>query len=604
MKILCVLSLVITGFWFGADDVDARYDCEPDCLEVLFHGNFAVRLRQDQLVAEGHDISQNTLKMLDTLGAVRWERLAGAVNEEQIDRLYAEAETHLGQPVYNMNNIYYLWLNDGQDVWATAESLRALPEVVNAYPVPRPMPLPTPNHEPDQEYLFNSAEWPPTGLNAYWAWTRTGGAGSGVTICDLEYSWNTQHVDLTKTVGRQMNPHAQDPFSDTNHGTAVLGELIADKNGWGVTGICHEADIMMYGTYFDPNPPHTNPQWRLPEAMTAAISMLSAGDVLLLEQQWEYTVGQGNYIPVEWWGSRTPDAQTLNSVYAAIQTAVGNGIHVIEAAGNGYMDLDTLSWYGDSGAIIVAAGGAYSGGMYPAGDLAPLQFTSYGSRVNVHAWGEDVATTGYDTYAGSTGPNDTFCWDFAGTSSASPMVAAAVACCVGYWTQSHLQTAASLTPADMRSILMQTGTPQDTFTTKHIGPRPDLVGAFGALDARAPATFYEVNLILPANFFQAGDTFGVDAIVSNPGPYGGIAPLVVLLEVQGSFWFYPTWSTTFTYASYELFHGAYSMTIIPSFTWPSGTGTANGINLYGALLTPDFSSIWGLYDMETFGFSS
>lgn len=604
MKKSVIFVLVIIFSWILPNSAGAKYACEPDCLEVLFQPDFKIRLRSGQPVPQGLPLSRNTLQALDNLEPVRWERLAGQVRESQLDQWHAAAEKNLQKPVYNMNNIFYLWLEDGQDVWAVADALNALPEIINAYPVPRPMPLPTPNWQDQQEYLNNTADWPPTGLNAYAAWAHGGGSGGGVTVCDLEYAWNTQHVDLTKAAGAQKNPHAQNPFSDNHHGTAVIGELIADNNGWGVTGICYSADIMMYGTYFDPNPPHTNPQWHMAEAMTAAMTYLNAGDVLLLEQQWEYTKGQGNYIPVEWYGSYSPSGQTLNAVYAAIVTAVGNGIHVVEAAGNGNVDLDTLSWYGDSGAIIVGAGGAYSGGYYPAGDLAPLQFTSYGTRVNVQGWGEDVATTGYGTFTGSTGLNDMFCWDFAGTSSASPMAAAAVACCVGYWTHTHGQPANSLSPADMRSILIQTGTPQDPMTPKQIGPRPDLVNAFAALDARAPATFYEVDLVMPANYYGAGDPFSLDAIVSNPGPYGGIAPLVIMLEVQGSFWFYPTWSTSFTYVNYELFNGAYALNIIPSFNWPAETGTANGINFYGALLTTDFSSIWGLYDVETFGYSS
>lgn len=592
--LICVAPLMVQG----------RYACEPDTLEVLFHADYRMRLQNTEPYSITTPLSQQTRQILQSLGPHSWERLTKQVTVEQLDTLQKNAEHSLKKPVYNLNNIYYLHLENGQNVWDVADRLKALPDVINAYPVPLPMPLPTPNWQNDQEYLNNKADWPPTGFNMVAAWTKTGGAGAGVTICDLEYSWNVNHVDLPKALNSQKNPHAQDPFNDTHHGTAVIGELIATNNGWGVTGMVYDADIITYGTYFDPNPPHTNPQWRLSEAMTNAMTYLMAGDVLLLEQQWEYSLGSGNYIPVEWYGNYTPSGQTFNGVYAAIVTAIGNGIHVVEAAGNGGVDLDTLTWYGDSGAIIVGAGGAYSGGFYPEGDLFPISFTSYGNRVNVHGWGEDVATTGYGTYTGSTGLNDMFCWDFAGTSSASPMVAASVASCVGYWTGHHHQPAMNITPADMRSILINTGTPQDTMTTKHIGPRPDVLEAFKVLDARAPAVFYSVDLQMPAAFFMAGDPFSLIAIVNNPGAYGGIAPLVVLLDIQGSFFFFPTWSSSFTYVNYELFHGAYAIDVIPTFVWPTGTGAMNGINVYGALLTTDFSSIWGLYDMETFGYSS
>ena len=598
-----ILITAMTGLVFPVM-TQAQYACEIDLLEVLFSPDYQIRLRQDQLRAESRSVSPEFTHTIKRMGSVSWQRLAGQTTEAQLDSYHVQAERQLQHPVYNMNNIFYLRLHDEQDVWEITETLKQMPEVINAYPVPLPMPLPTPNWQDDQEYLNNTADWPPTGFNSYAAWEKVGGTGTGVTICDFEYSWNTNHVDLTKAVNSEKNPYAQDPYSDNNHGTAVLGELIASDNGWGVTGMVYDADVIAYGTYYDPTPPHTSPDWRLPEAMIESMAYLKAGDVMLLEQQWRYTTTLEDFIPVEWWGSHAPSNQTFNSVYAGIVTAIGNGIHVVEAGGNGGVDLDSLTWYGDSGAIVVGAGGAYSGGFYTQGDLFPLDFTCYGSRVNVQGWGEDVATTGYGSYTGSTGVNDMFCWDFAGTSSASPMVAACVASCVGYWTQYQYQTADSLSPADLRSILTYTGTPQDTMTLKQIGPRPDLSAAFKALDARVPAYFYEVDLQMPSTFYSANDPFYLNAIVNNPGPPGGFAPLVILLEVQGSFWFYPTWSTDFTYENYELVHGAYAVNVIPAFNWPSGTGTLNGINVYGALLTTDFSEIWGLWDMETFGFSS
>lgn len=601
-------TLFIVGFLAGTliviGQVHAQYACSPDLLEVLFQPEYAFRLRDDRLITQGVAQSDAMRLMMEDMAPVQWERLTERVAEQTLDQMHQQAETRLGRPVYNLNNIFYLRLSGGQDVWLVAEQLKNLPEVLNAYPVPQPMPLPTPNWQDDQDYLNNEPDWPPTGFSAYSAWTDLGGNGLGVTVCDLEYSWNTQHVDLTKSVNSQKNPYAQDPYSDTHHGTAVLGEMIADNNGWGVTGMCYGADIITYGTYYDPNPPHTTPDWRLPAAMLEAASYLKAGDVMLLEQQWRYTLGQDNFIPVEWWGNFSPNNQSYNAVYATIESLTANGIHVVEAAGNGGVDLDALTWWGDSGAIIVGAGGVTSGGFYPEGDLAPISFSCYGVRVNVQGWGEDVSTTGYGSYTGSTGLNDMFCWDFAGTSSASPMVAAAVACCVGYWTQSYSMPAASLTPSDMRSILMQTGTPQDPFTNRQIGPRPDIAQAFKALDARAPAYFYEVTLQMPSTFYNAGDPFSLGAIVNNPGPHGGTAPLVIVLDVMGSYWFYPTWTNAFAYDNYSLVHGAVGINVIPSFNWPAGAGTLNGLHFYGALLTTDFSSIWGLYDSVTFGFSS
>ena len=75
---------------------------------------------------------------------------------------------------------------------------------------------------------------------------------------------------------------------------------------------------------------------------------------------------------------------------------------VVAAAGNGNASLDDLRCMGkydrtnpnrDSGATIVGAGGSGVTGCSPA--RQKLGFSTYGSRVDVHGWGECVVTTGY-----------------------------------------------------------------------------------------------------------------------------------------------------------------------------------------------------------------
>lgn len=584
----------------------ARFASESDRLEVMFVPDYSIRL-YDSVLKTSNGTALNLSDFIAQFGTCKWERLCSNLPESLVDRMQQVAETNLRESVYNMNNMYYLTIQDGQDVWEAADALNRLPEVLWAAPVPlpQPVPYPTPDHESQQEYLNNIADWPPTGLSAYYAWTESGGSGLGVTVVDLEYHWNYSHVDLSKAQWAQMNPLETAPSgADLHHGTAVLGELIADNNGWGVTGICHEANVKTYGTYWDSNPPYSNPTWRVPEAIMNAGATMLAGDVLLLEQQWEYNIGYGNYIPIEWWTNHAPDTQSMNGVYAAIQNLVGNGIHVIEAGGNGGVNLDTMGWYGDSGAIIVGAGGAYSGGAYPQGDLFPLDLSCYGNRVNVQGWGEDVTTAGYGTYDGETGLNDMFCAGFAGTSSAAAMVAGAVVNCVGYWTRTLSENPSGLTPALLRSILINSGTPQDTWTTRLIGPRPDLEDAFRALDQFAPARFLEVDLELPAAHFSEGDLFNLWSFTTNPGRNQGELPLVVVLEVSGVFWFFPSWTHAFEYQMFDVPNGYTSYEILPDFYWPAGVGSAAGLRFYGALLTPDLSSIFGLYDVEEFSFGN
>jgi hypothetical protein len=458
------------------------YPAEEDLIEVMFDQASRVRLRNGTLI----DLTTNALAgvdmVLQKLAWFEWNRICD-VAEERLDQFQAKGEANTGKPVYNLNNIYRLRIPKGLDVWVVSRELESLPGIILARPVPKPMPLPTP---PDyascigstcQGYL-RSASSTPTGIDADYAWTQTGGNGAGITVCDLEYGWNYNHADLTKAVNSQINPNTiyYPAGADTNHGTAVIGEMISDNNGWGTTGICYGASLKTCGTVY----PNAS-SWNVPGAMAYAIDSLSPGDVILLEQQWAYTNGGSDFIPIEWWLNYTPNPQTFNGVYAAIVNAVSNGIYVVEAGGNGYMNTNNLTWYGNSGAIIVGAGGVYTGGTWPQGDLAKLDFSSFGARFDLQGWGENVTTTGYGNLYSAEGFNYWYRRDFDGTSSASPIVAGAVACCAGYWKANVSATPPS--PYYLRTVLINTGTPQVAPQAGWIGPRPNLHAAFDAFSA-------------------------------------------------------------------------------------------------------------------------
>lgn len=110
-----------------------------------------------------------------------------------------------------------------------------------------------------------------------------------------------------------------------------------------------------------------------------------------------------------------------------------------------------------------------------------LPFSNYGSRVNLQGWGEKVTTTGTflicpPLYIAS-GKNYYYDSCFAGTSSASPIVAAAVALVESKYEQLNNR---SLSPLTMRSILMSTGSAQQSGNfpaSQNIGPLPDVQNA-------------------------------------------------------------------------------------------------------------------------------
>ena len=223
------------------------YDCEEDLIEIMFSEDSQVRLRDGSLVDFKSDALIGVDQILEQLAWQNWYRICD-VDEDILDQWSVNGERNTGKPVYNMNNIYRLQIPKGMNIWELCKSLQNLPGIMSAIPVPKPMELPTPgNFQSFQGYL-NPASSTPTGIDAAYAWTQTGGTGTGVTVCDLEYSWNYNHADISKAVGSQINTLVQDPFNDTNHGTAVIGELVADNNGWGTTGICYGSGLKTCGT--------------------------------------------------------------------------------------------------------------------------------------------------------------------------------------------------------------------------------------------------------------------------------------------------------------------------------------------------------------------
>ena len=119
---------------------------------------------------------------------------------------------------------------------------------------------------------------------------------------------------------------------------------------------------------------------------------------------------------------------------------------------------------------------------FQADPRTPLWWTNHGSRLDVQGWGEDIVTAGghskehYYDLQHDDDPGRCYTQTFGGTSGASPIVAGVVACISGALRGSGR---GSLPPADMRDLLVSTGTPQSG--TKKIGPLPDLRRALEAL---------------------------------------------------------------------------------------------------------------------------
>lgn len=274
-----------------------------------------------------------------------------------------------------------------------------------------------------------------------------GNTGEGITIISMENNaWNTNHINLPPISLSKGNKRYGE---DSEHDSASVGIMAATDMGAGIRGLSWKSTLG-YAAWEANN-------------LYNMIPLLKAGDVVQMGLQ---TYGgeitgscyEDCYVPVE----HDP------SYYDIVKALTDKGVYVIEAAGNGDINLDSPAFNGefdvnqrDSGAIIA--------GAFCANNGARAYFSTYGSRVTSSAWGcWDVVTTGYgDLHATK---NAEYTDTFAGTSSANPIVAGVVASLSGI-AKAHNIT---VTPYQMRKILQETGTPLAGANSAKIGTQPDM----------------------------------------------------------------------------------------------------------------------------------
>jgi Subtilase family len=313
-----------------------------------------------------------------------------------------------------------------------ARSLRQREGVETAYveagPTPPPgSPVGANPLAASQGYL-NAA---PDGIDARWAWANA--AGAPVGFVDLEQGWTLNHQDLAGAGITIISGRNQAYFG---HGTAVLGEVAAVDNDLGVIGIAFGGRTRVVSQF------RPNGSYNTAAAIVAAAGAMARGDVLLLEAQVQYPPAGGPFHPVE----------VEDATFAAIRNAVDRGIVVVEAGGNGSVDLDNFvdshgrqrlnrasADFRDSGAILVGAATS-------AAPHSRLWFSNFGSRIDCYAWGENIATCG-DGWTGNA--PDSYMSGFGGTSGATPIVTGA-ALLVQAWAAGR---GARQVPGDLRRLL-------------------------------------------------------------------------------------------------------------------------------------------------------
>ncbi|EEK47222.1 S8 family serine peptidase [Bacillus cereus ATCC 10876] len=392
-------------------------------------------------------------------------RLFNSLNPKEIKNLGKEIKDsdHISS---NLLNYYIIETQDDIDVQALLTKIEKSSLVETAYLQEEEAPpaerLPNLSVNPyDEPRLTRQGylEPAPLGINAPYAWSIKGGDGKGTTFVDMEYGWLFNHEDLVNQKIELIS--GQNKSEHHDHGTSVLGIVSAEDNNIGGIGIAPKAKVKVVSQIRD------NGNYNTADAILSAVNNMQAGDILLLEAQATYDgYGDKNYFPVE----VKPD------IFDAIRMGTNKGIIIIEAGANGGNDLDQFRDrngkqvlnrnspdFKDSGAIMVGAASA----------RVPHKrsyFSNYGSRVDVYGWGNAVDTTDAKPSEFIT---NLYTSSFAGTSSASPIIAGAAASIQGIAKNNQGRV---YTPSQLRDILSDssTGTKSNDPTSDKIGVLPDL----------------------------------------------------------------------------------------------------------------------------------
>jgi len=432
----------------------------PGVLEVKFVHGLDVRLRDGRLNSANEEV-QAIDAYLEAIGATRHRVFEQS--EEWLDEWRQLAEVRSGKPLHDLNLFYRIELRAAGNVGEVCDALNAREAVQLAYPLGRvddptcsPVTLAGRADTPDFQSLQGYREAAPTGIDADYGNTFSGGIGTGITIADVETGWTDDHEDLAHKAAGQYIGLAM-AYYPWDHGTAVLGELIGENQAQGVKGSVYDASVKLST--------HQGDAANIPTAIAYAAAAAGVGDAIVIEAQC-YGTPPGPF-PCEY----------VASTYATVETATAAGTHVFAAAGNGDNNLDGSSYGGlfdrgvrDSGAVMCGASDGAS--------LVKAGFSNYGSRLDAHGWGYDVTSAGYgDLYAaGSPSYLREYTDAFSGTSSATPIVTGAGLILDGIY---HEAFGSYPDPLYLRNLLTTTGTPQTG--GGYIGPRPDCRAAIEAM---------------------------------------------------------------------------------------------------------------------------
>ena len=115
------------------------------------------------------------------------------------------------------------------------------------------------------------------------------------------------------------------------------------------------------------------------------------------------------------------------------------------------------------------------------GLTASARFSTSGSRVDLQGWGSEVATTGYGgSHQNPDAPTDPDFW-YTGGLAVRRVPHQSWQVRLQTYKALRLTSQGTVTPLQIRTLLVETGSPQLGNTAEHIGPRPELREAIAQL---------------------------------------------------------------------------------------------------------------------------
>jgi len=480
MGLLAVLRLCLAPLWALAALAQAPIDTDPaavhlDRLHVKLAEGLAAEWRHDCFVSRvGADLRSVTA----ALAGARVEPLVTAVAWDELDRWHRQACAAL--PPKDRPGHLGLWFKVRCVSADAARGVRARlarePLVAHVHHEPRyglaAHTLPVSGDIPPTTPLFTSAQLThnpsPLGHGVRATADLLGARGQGVRFVMLEDSYLLGHEDVSKLVAANfigvVPAYAPTSFL---HGCSGASMLLADRNGYGLTGIADEIDARFIGI---------NVSGGFENSLAIAVLNSQPGDVLMAIMIIQVpSLGLGSWVPFEY----------FQSAYDATATTTALGRLLVVPGGNGSLSLDDPALLGrfdrsfrDSGAIMVAA-------SLP-GPLGRIAFSNWGSRIDCHSWGDGVASCGFPGLFHPNGDDlQAYTSAATGTSASSPQVAGVVCALQGL---ARRQLGQPLTNSQVRSLFWTHG----PASPDAIGRRPDMaamaaaIGAFDGLRLNAP----------------------------------------------------------------------------------------------------------------------